>query len=281
MGLERYKLNSFEGAEQTVSPVIFRNKVQHGLKTQADIDLVESHYNMSFTDPARFGDWAGIFIRVPHIEYIIDLKNGQDVLMLGLLAEQGYLAPSIAEQGDVNKRYKFVLHNEAEIDELKVSIYARRAKAISKITEILEKEPKYLVAVCRYLLSSSTGIQNKNQAFVKLTEYIEGKLSVDGKKGEAVDTVLAALDPSYGGSLTKETLYISLDVSDAIYHNIIRYDNTKQFYYNVAAEGSNYGRTRDDVMAYLSAVTNADHLGTGSFDDAPYSVRYQLEKLRR
>lgn len=278
MGLEKHGLSVFENANTTYSPAVVGGKVMHGLESREDIKVVEEYFGHSLSSSSDLKFWANVVVTMPHTNYIINPNSGPDVLLMGLLKASGELAPSIEEQADPNRRYKFVLYNATAIDEAKASVTLRRGKMVTKLTELYEKEPKYIIALCRYLWDFREGqIRNAEQAFGKLTEFIEGKMT-KGSKSDPIEKLKDALDPKYGGNLSKETLYISLDVRDAIALNIIRFDTGKQYFFNAAAEGSNYGRTTEEVLRFLAAVTNSDHLGAGSKDDQPYSIRLQLSK---
>jgi len=272
MGLEKMGINKFEEATTTLTPAILHGKVVHGL-AGGDVKLVESHYGRPFSDTEFYGQ---LIITVEHTPTPIDPSNGEDILKLGLLKAEGKLAPSILDQDDVNKNYEFVLSEEGQDEEVKASVYRRRGKAIAALDEMDRKDRDYMVTVAKYLTNFSGGIKTTDQAYAKLTEFIEGKLSA--KAGEAIDVFLDALDESYGGKLPRQELNVRVDIERALKTNIIRFDHSRGCYYNVANADSNYGRNKDEVVSYLLQPSNMDELGTGSSKDKPYSVRLQLHK---
>lgn len=276
MGLEAVGLSVFEGATSTFSPVIVQGKVIHGIESKADIELVEKWYGYKFENPDHVDFWAQLMLTVEHGIMPLSYKNPEDILRISVLKAQGKLAPSIEEQGDPNAHYTFVLVDEGAEETVKASIYEKRALAQSKLTEIKEKSPRYMLSLAKYLINHQTHNQSATAAYAKLYEFIEGKLNA--KKNEAVDTFLQTLDPSMGGSMPKEELLLRVDIQTAIARQIIRRNNANQVYYNVAVPDSNYGRTAEEVFGFLTQMQNADHMGTGNSTDTPYSIRYQLKQ---
>jgi hypothetical protein len=147
-----------------------------------------------------------------------------------------------------------------------------------KLSEIDEKDPDYMIALCKYMCSFQGGIKTKDQAFSKLTEFIEGKIT--RKANEAVDYFLENVDPSFGGHTPKEQIFVRVDVEEAIKRNIIRLDRNRGVYTNSSLPDSDYGRDKDAVVNFLLAISNSDHLGSGSHKDEPYSIRLQLASNR-
>ena len=276
MGLEKLGMCLFEGATTTVCPPVVNNKVLHGLSSPADIKIVEAHYGHPMTDYEFYGQLA---LTVPHTLHIIDPKNGEHLLTLGVLKVQGKLAPSVAEQADPNQNYQFVMEDLDAEAATGVSLYRKRTEAGAKLVNIDRDDPDYLIALCRFMAPHSAGVKTRDQAFAKLGEFIDGKLT--RSSNEAVDYFNEHLDPAYGGQTPKEDIYIRVDVEEAIRLNIIRYDYQKTTYVNSAIPSdTNYGRSKEDVVNFLKSVSNLDHLGSGGAKDAPYSIRLQIAKQR-
>lgn len=273
MGLERDGQCLFEGALTTVSPAIVRGQVIHGLTNSKDIKAVEDWYGQPFKNLDFYGS---LVLNVPHTLTVVDPSNGEDVLRMGVLAAQGKLAPSVQEQDDPNQNYQFVKYNPDAEANLKATLTTKRITASAKLVQIKEKEPDYLIALCAYICNNAAGIKGADAAFLKLGEYIEGKLTAN--KNDAVDYFLRTLDPVYGGEVTKDHVFVSVDAKRAIHLNVIRYDTSRGVHYNAALPESNYGRTFDEVVEFLSAFSNSDHLGGGP-KDTPYSVRGQIARI--
>lgn len=273
MGLEKDGQCLFDGATTTVTPALVQGRIQHGLSRPDDIKVVEAYYGKSLTKDTDY--YATLLLEIPHTLTVLNKKNGEDVLKLGVLFAQGKLAPSVAEQDDPNANYQFVEHDDDAVAEVNATIYTKRAKATAKLVEIHEKEPKYLLALCHYICNFNSGVRKPDAAFLKLGEYIDGKLT--DKKGEAVDFFLRHLDPIYGGVKPKEEVFVRVEVERAKSLHIIRFDPARGCWYNAAIPGSDYGKTIDNVVEFLLAQTNAEHLGGGP-KDQEFSIRFQIAK---
>jgi hypothetical protein len=273
MGLEEEGQCLFEGAVTTVSPAIVNSKVIHGLKAKEDIKKVEEGYGQPFTNLAF---WANISIPVSHTLDPVDPDSPQHILKMGVLSASGKLAPSVQDEADPNRFYQFVLEDPDAEKELKMSLYDKRHDAIYKMRQIKDKEPGYLIALCSYICNFNSGEKKVSGAALKLGEFIEGKLSKNSN--DAVDYFLQILDPAYGGTKPKEEVIVRVEVEKAIHLGVIKKDRQKQIYYNGAMVDSDYGRTPDEVVSYLLAVSNADHLGGGQKDE-PYAIRRQIAQI--
>lgn len=275
MGYEQIGLSVAEGA-QTSTPIPFTNRgFKHGL-SDSELKIVEKHYNKSFSKPEHNEFWANLEFKTPHTEEVIDMTNPENILRLSVLSVAGYLAPNTEDQKNRFSSYKFVLRNEGEEEKAKASIYQKKTKAATVLEKIRETEAPYMIALARFLTGNSAGIKTAESAFVKLMDFIEGK--VTSTKGEAVDQFLSALDPKYGGNKLMSETMLEVTIQDAIMHGIIRYDKNRQTYYNPASPDSNYGRDKNEILAFLTNIKNQDHLGAGNDKDAPYAVRYLLAR---
>lgn len=259
MGLETQGLQLFEPAFTTISVPVVGNTVYHGLTNESDISKVETYYGRKFTE--RPDLWGQVSIDVPHTVVPVDPNNAEHILMIGLLRFNDWLAPSLADEKNPNKNYKFVLYSEEKEAEISATTHRRKAAMIAVISEIDVKDPEYLITLARTLCNFSAGIKTKDQAMLKLSEFLDGKLS-NMSVSECVEVFRKTLDPIYGGDTTKESLFMDLIVNDAITNNIIRWYQPKGYYYNPAVPdgvGLSYGRTKKEVAEFLSAISNSDH----------------------
>jgi hypothetical protein len=275
MGLETMGQCLFDGATTTVTPAVIQGKVIHGLTRQDDIKAVEGFYGKTFKDHVDF--YASLVLEVPHTLSVLNRESGEDILKLGVLSAQGKLAPSIDEQDDPNAFYQFVERDDDKVAATDATLFSKRIDAYSYLKQIKDKEPDYMLALCHYICNFNSGVKKPDQAFKKLGEYIDGKITGDGKKNEAVNYFLRILDPAYGGEKPKEEVFVRVDVERAKSLHIIRFDRTRGVWYNAAIAGSDYGTRIEDVVEFLLAITNADHLGGGP-KDAEYSIRKQIAK---
>lgn len=279
MGLEQMGIQLFEGAETHLTPAIVGNKVQTGydeVREKETIKIIENHYGRPLTDLNFYGS---LILVIPHSASTLDPKNGVDLLKLGVLRAKGKLAPTVADQDDVNKNYQFVMVDERQEASLEASIYKKRGQAHSIITEIMKDDPAYLIALCQYNCNYASNIKSAEAAYVKLVKLIDGNLSE--KKEATLDSFMSSLDPKYGGDINKVWLATRVIVAAAVYFNIIRFSSQKGYFYNTAlpdGEGVEYGRNLEGVTDFLTRMENSDHIGTGTEKDHPWSIRYQLVK---
>lgn len=274
MGLEQLGMCLFEGASTTVTPAVVQGRVQHGLSNKEDIAKVEKFYGHKLDSDVDF--WGTLVLSVQHTVSTLDLSSGEDILTIGVLKAQGKLSPTVADQDDPNENYQFVVVDEGAEATVTATLQRKRVTAMRKLSEIDEKDPDYMIALCKYMCSFQGGIKTKDQAFSKLAEFIEGKLT--RKASEAVDYFLENIDPQFGGHTLKEQIFVRVDVEEAIKRNIIRLDRSRGVFTNSALPDSDYGRDKDAIVNFLLAITNADHLGSGSPKDEPYSIRLQLSR---
>lgn len=277
MGYEDLGLNCNENAF-TMTQMSYKDGVwAHGLSAE-DQKKVEKYYNRSFSKAEDSPFWASKVFKVPHTNDMIDPNSPEDILKLGVLTATGLLAPNTSEQDNPHRSYRFVLVNPGKDEEKEATLYQRRFKAAGYLDQIKSEEERYLVYLSKYLLNNQSGVMSTPQtAFVKLAKYIQGELE-GSNKNDAVDLFLASLDPKYGGTKSKDELYLEVDVNDAIKRQIIRMDRNRQVFYNPMIPDSDYGRNITEVVNFLSNPKNMDHLGTGSDSDSVYAIRYQLAK---
>lgn len=264
--------NSMRRFEQTNSfyeiPQV-KGKWQHGLKTEEEVKIVEEFYGESFSN-MNSDVWGNLKFKLSHFIEPIDYKEDpEQLLKLRVWQAMGVVAESL-EESLSNGSSDFVLFDEEEEVTIKASLYQRKAEGFARLFE-LKKTPKHCIAIAKYLLPSSLQLDTLDKAYVKLTEYVDGK--VLKKKNEAVDSFFRAL------AMDKKELYVTVDFNEAFKTNIIR-KNDKGRFYNPMSQ-TELGRTVDEAISYLSNPKNQDELGTGAKSDQPYSIRTQLKQLNK
>lgn len=287
MGLETHGLSAYEGASTTLD-MPFLNGKPAVVLTAAEKKAIKDALGFDFDSNPDY--WRSYTVEVPHTRSPINLKDVNDVIKLAVLRHVGLLAPSVAAASHGNSRYRFILENPEQEAELKMTTTMAKNKAVALLVDIHSKEPKYCQALAKYLVqyygaAASSDIHKSvrsstqytvDTAYIALTDLIEGKIT-GGDAPKAVDMFLNALDPQYGGKLTKEHLFVWNTIFDGVKMGVIKLDNNSKIFYNPASPGSNYGRTLSEVFDFLSSPLNSDHLGIGADKDHPYAVRYQIK----
>lgn len=263
-------IRKFEGTESTFEIPYVKKKWLHGLRSNKEIQKVESHYGRSFSNPEDNEFWGSLKFSLNHfIEPLSGLDNPEDLLKVRVLEASKILTSSYQDFiSNENGDRDFILYDENEETSVTASLYEKRDLAVAELVNI-KKTPKYLIAVAKSLLPVNMSIPSKDAAYVKLREYIDGK--VIKNKTEAVDKFLACLEKD------KSILYVEVDFDEAFRKNVIRKNSNKRFYNPMT--GVEYGKTKDEAVSFLMNPKNQDELGTGLKGDEPYSIRAQLNGM--
>lgn len=267
LGLEKQNLNMFENTENTFEiPMDLGGKFLHGLNDE-EKKIVEEHYNHQFDNKEHMEFWSNLTFKLLGTLNALEPNHPETILQLGVLNAMKQTAPSLEDASNPMANYKWIVYKEGEEEEMKATYYEKLDDAIVQLSK-LRSVKKYLLAIAKYLLPSSAGIGNNTEkAYVKLREFIEGKLTK--KKNEPVDKFLSSLN------IDKELLYCTIDFRTAFRKNVIR-KNSKGYYYNPLSS-TEYGKNEDAVVKFLMNPKNQEELGTGGKDDPNYSIRYQLK----
>lgn len=272
LGLEKSNLQLFEVTESTYEIPFVNNKWKHGLNEE-ELKIVENHYGHSFSNPEHYMFWASLTpFKIDHTIRSLDLTNPEDILLCGVLKEMKILAPSIEDSNNkVMANYLFALNIEGEEEELKLSIYQRFDKAIVSLTEV-GKQPKYIIALAKYILPPSISINDSTKAYTKLREFLDCTLKTNQNrsKKEALNIFENALEKDKG------VLFTTVDFREAKKKNIIRLDSNNRLF-NVSS-GTVYGKNEEEAISYLLNPKNQDELGADKKGDKNYSIRYQLKQ---
>lgn len=244
-----------------------KNKWQHGLKNQEEIDLVENFYGASFDNPQDNHIWADLSFSINHrIEPIGSMTNPEELLKVRIYQSTGSLTESTYI--DRYDKADFILYNEDEEADLTMTLYEKRDLAVSNLVE-LKKKPQLCITVAKYLLPRHMRINTLAKAYTGLRDFIDGKIIKN--KNEAVDEFMKAVD------LDIATLKVTVDFEEAKMKNVIRRNKNNEWVNNLS--GAVLGRTPKEVISYLLNPKNQSELGTGSSSDKSYSIRAQLKHL--
>ena len=264
-----HTMRRFEQTESTYEMNLKNGKWQHGLRNQGEIDKVEEFYGYKFTDKSEeaMEFWSGLTFNLKHfIEPIESLDNPEDLLKVRVLQEAKVISSSLEDSVTGESNSDFILYDEDAEVKMTATLYQKQDEAFNKLF-ILKETPKHCMAIASYLLPSNTKIKDKDTAYVRLPEYIDGKI-IKGKNAAVSNFVNAV-------NMDKPLLYVTVDFNQGIRQNIIR-KNSNNKYFNVMS-GTEYGLNSDESIAFLMNPANQDELGTGAKTDKPYSLRYQLK----
>lgn len=266
LGLEQDGKQLYELAASTYEIPVVNGKLQHGL-TPEEAKTVEAFYGLQFDNPDHRSSWTNIVLEIKHSMKVIDPNNPADLLLLGVLRQNGILANTLEDvQLDPMAKYVFVMRNEGDEERQKATLYERVDECITKLSHINKESKKYLMAIAKFLTGSLT-IGNEQLAYTKVRDYIDGKYTRTQK--EALNRFEDVLE------MDKSKLFVTIDVKEAIYRNIIRRDVNQKFYNPLTSVV--YGKTEEEVVDFLMRAENQDELGVG-VDAQPYSIRKLLTK---
>lgn len=272
LGLEKAGLSKWEGSS-----------------TMMDIPMVNGVYQINIPDPEakkKILAWLGIddfnsdkgkevlanhSITVNSGVNSLNLDDPSDLFNYYLIKSKfGIVAPTYDDAMNPMSNYKFYIANDAEEQKTKVTKKERMLEASAELLMLKKKEPKRLIYLAKFILPNHYSVGTLEQAFLNMTEYVEGKIIPLTEK--PFEKFLDATE------IPNEELMIRVDIKDAVRYGIIR-RNKKGVFFNHLT-GNEIGRTEDEMFFYLSQPQNQDELGTGTSADAPISIRYQLNNRK-
>lgn len=263
MGLETENIRVFESATTSFEIPFVNGKFEHGL-SDADKTFVEKHYGRSFTNQSDADFWKNMVFQHNNYLSVKDPKSAESVLHVSVMKVLGIACTS--EEPDTNAT--FVITTDEFDDNAKMTATEKFDILIGRLLD-LKKTKKHLLAVAKYILPISTGIgQNETVAYLKLREYLDGKLTPTKK--EALNTFEKVLE------MDKTRLYVTTDFREAFQLNIVRRDNA-HFFYNPISD-TRYGKTEEEAITYLMDIKHQEEIGTWSAEDATFSIRHQLKQ---
>jgi hypothetical protein len=165
----------------------------------------------------------------------------------------------------------FVIEQVGENKKVKFDITRRVNIARSKLEAIYNDSPSYLIALAQYSAPSNAGISNVEDAYTFISELIAGKYN-DDSEAEGSRRFISVTE------IDKDKIFVSADVKEAIYKNIIRKRGSM---YVLQASGTELGMSEEAVINFLMLDENQEYLGVNHDDDKPYSVRYLLKSKRK
>lgn len=270
MGLENFNFVLFPDSETTIEIPYINNRFKLGSSTDPKHKFglapkvqeeFENFFGVKFDseEGQKFlEDWR---IKISHLSTPIDMKDMEHKFNYTILTANDGLGLVNIGQKDDTKYFPFVLVDEEQELEQKVSRKVTRNEALSVLREMQLKNKSRLIKIAKYLFNLNLEL-NEMQAYDKLDSYImenyangEQFLKVVNLDEEWIDTMVVVKDAM--------TLQIIRRSEDGVYVNF--------------ANNCKLGRTLEEVVRYLNNPENQDQLGTGGKNDQPYSIRYQIK----
>lgn len=271
MGLEKEGFSVFPGVKSVLQIPLVNNKFNIGLDgTSKEVKELkktfENYFGVQFDTPEGQEFLSNYEIVIDHDITAYDKNNIKDIFDLHVLKVNGGMGLVASSQEDIENvainTFKFLLVDESHEVSERVKDKQLRAKAITKLSELYESNTDRIVLLAKYMFNITSGIATKDVAFDKLDEYIN-------KGTNAAKTFLEVCqkDPKY--------LYTVVKVKEAIFRNIIRYNEGK-FYLH--ATNTPLGRNEEEVIKFCLNPANSDIVGSGMDDDSPTSISAQLKQ---
>lgn len=263
-----HSLQYFEDAKITTEIPLKNGKITYILSKE-EKKIVEEHYGLELDNPAHVTQWLdSVILDTKATIDVISKDDPESILKKGILLANNTYAPNLEAAQDVMKGYKFVLYDKDQEEGQKYTLNEVYHDAIVELAK-LRKKKKKLLAVAKYVLPATVGIQdNDNRAYNSLTEFLDGKFEGKSRR-KSIDEFMDAL------YMDETRLFVTIDFKEALRKNIIRTDSDG--YYMNPLSGNRYGKTRDEVIDYLCNPVNQEELGLNNKEDKPYAIRYQLK----
>lgn len=200
--------------------------------------------------------WADLFLEIKSPILELDLEDVNDLLKYYAIQGGGYteVAPSYDVAKNSNKIYKFYLHEENEVAELKTEIKRLRNRAKSILEDLFVEDPEKLFKMSKILLPIEKGLTrnvSKNTIYSELDIYIDGEYTKNEIK-QAPKRFIELSEKDRG------SLNIQAIVKEALYQRYI-VKNSESTYWNPQTQ-SPFGRNENEIIAYLNNPLNGDEL---------------------
>lgn len=267
MGLEKEGLSMFPNCVTTMEIPMRNNQFNLAFKDKKQKEEFENHFGVKFDTPEGQVFLENYQVVLNHDVTAYDIKNPKDAFDIHILKVNGGMGIVATNEAELENSpidtYKFIIKDEhAEVEE-RVKSKETKMQAMAELNKLKDTASTRLILIGKYVFGVTVGIgTNKNIAFDKLYDFIESNYNNALKFSE-----IARMDPEY--------LNTVVSIRDAIYRNIIRFQNGQYVLY---ATQTPLGRNEDEVIRFLTNTSNSDILGSGLKDDSPTSILAQLKQ---
>lgn len=225
-----------------------------------EIEAARKHLAEYFSDETldcrNESFWKTHFIELKRPVIELDLKDYKDLMTYYAILAGGYteIAPSFQHAKTANKIYKFYLHQDIEVADIKVELTKLRAKATTLLENLDNEDPDKMFKVAKLLLPIEKGYTNrtpKSQVYSDIYDYIQGAYNKNDVKSAPRKLIeIYALD--------RATLNIKAIIRESLHQNFI-IKNSEQVFINPSTQRT-LGRNETEILAYLLNPINAEEL---------------------
>lgn len=218
--------------------------------------ILEGKYGRDVIDPKNTSFWSNIFIdmRVPILE--LDLTNPKDHILYCAIKAGGFseIAPSYQVAKESNKLFKFYLHEEHEVMNIKVELTKRRNKARIALEKIYESDAEHLFLIAKVFLPIEKGYSRKT-ALDTLYDDINNRIDGMNDKLNLSEYPKQFVELS---NLDKIDLRIKAIVKECTYQRYINKNKDNILISSIT--NNSLGKTEEDVIEYLKNPLHQEDL---------------------
>lgn len=229
---------------------------QKELEIRAVLDHLERVHDAETLSSQNSDFWSTHSLELKKPTFDLNLKDDRDLIIYYNILGGGYseIAPSFQIAKESNKIYKFYLHVDAEVSDIKTEITKLRNKSRAILEELDDEDFETMFKLAKLLLPIEKGLTRKTAKsliYSELDAFINGDYSQNAKK-EAPKKFLEYARKD------KATLNMEAIVREALYHRIIE-QNKEQMFWNAGTQVT-YGRNENEIIAFLNNPINNDEL---------------------
>ncbi len=218
--------------------------------------VLEDRYGKDNLDPRNKAFWSKIFIdvRVPVLE--LHLDSPSDLLLYCGIKAGGFseIAGSYEQAKEANKSYKFYLHEEAEVMNIKVEVTRLRNKCKMELENIYTADSEHLFLIAKVYLPIERGYSRKTSIdtlYDDINNMVEGQ-SIKTNLKESPKLFLEL------SKLSKIDLRYKAIVKECNYQKAIDKDKDNRLTNKIT--GNTMGKNEEDVIEYLKNPLHQEDL---------------------
>lgn len=220
------------------------------------VDFLEESFGEYTLAPTNAEFWQNQFIEIRKPVLELDLTNPKDLFTYYAIFGGGFseIATSFESAKNSNKIYKYYLHQEDEVADVKIEVTKLRNKARTELENLDNEDSEKMFKISKLLLPIEKGFNRKtpkSRIYGDLNDYIDGLYSANDTKGAPKRFIEIS-------KTDRTTLNMQAIVREALYQNFI-VKNTDQIFWNPQTQVS-YGRNENEIIAFLSNPIHTDEL---------------------
>lgn len=219
------------------------------------LEYLKLFYPNDTLSPLNDDFWSSQSIEIKKPVQHLDLSNPTDLIIYYNILGGGYseVASSFSVAKDANKIYKFYLHVDEDVSDIKTELTKLRNKARVYLVEMDDSDFEGMFKLAKILLPIEKGFNRKTPQsliYSELDAYISGDYTLLKKEAPKIflDTVRK----------DKNILHMEALVREALYQRFI-VPNKDQLLWNYVTQVT-YGRNENEVISFLTNPINNDEL---------------------